>query len=265
MKFIPRRQWGARAPDYRYKGNLNTKSTAHWNGPKITIGGRTIWDHSKCASIVRGIQNFHMDTRNWSDIAYNFIECPHGYTFEGRGLNVINGANGTNTGNRTSHAIMCLAGEDNPFPEEEKVGFRECVMYIANKTGAPEGCRGHRDHKATTCPGNARYKWVHEGMPVKSEPSPEPFIPKEEKEDDHMNEPLEIVKGTGSSWFVTDGITKQWIRNRSHAAILCINRDASAETKPKNMSKDELAKMAPFIWPQEAIDSIRTVGPTPGS
>ena len=166
MKFVSREEWGARSPRYVSKGILSDASTGHWNGPKITVGGNTIWDHTKCADLVRGIQNFHMDGRGWSDIAYNFVECPHGYTFEGRGINVINGANGTNAGNKTSHAIMCLAGEGNPFTDNEKVGFRDCVRYVSDLSKAPDQAIGHRDHKSTECPGAERYRWIHDGMPT---------------------------------------------------------------------------------------------------
>lgn len=180
MKLVTRASWGARKPEHRTTATLNDESTCHWNGPTITVGGKTTWDHSRCAGLVRGIQNFHMDSRGWSDIAYNFVECPHGYTFEGRGLNVINGANGTNTGNRTSHAICCLGGEGNSFSEKEKVGFKGCVKYIADHTLAPDKAQGHRDHKSTACPGDARYKWVHAGMPVASTPPPPPPSMKED-------------------------------------------------------------------------------------
>lgn len=166
MKFVSRKEWGARSPRYSYKAELSSPSTGHWNGPTITVGGKTIWDHTKCAGLVRGIQNFHMDDKGWSDIAYNFVECPHGYTFEGRGINVINGANGTNAGNRTSHAIMALAGEGNPFTDNEKIGFKSCVSYISDLSEAPNVAIGHRDHKSTECPGNARYSWIHNGMPI---------------------------------------------------------------------------------------------------
>lgn len=168
MKIIPRSEWKARAPKWRNEGNLDDPSTGHWNGPTIVLSGKKTWDHSKCGSILRGIQNFHMDFQNWSDIAYNFAVCPHRYIFELRGLDVINGANGTNDGNRSSHAIFFFAGEGNPFTEEEKAGFRECVRYISERTSAPDAAIGHRDHKPTTCPGDARYNWIHDGMPVKS-------------------------------------------------------------------------------------------------
>jgi hypothetical protein len=164
------------------------QSTCHYNGPDIIVSGKKTWDHSKCAGLVRGIQNYHMDAKGWSDIAYNFIICPHGYTFEGRGLNTYNGANGTTSGNKSSHAVMCLAGEGNTFTDAEKVEFRQCVEYVVSKTKCHSGCMGHRDHKSTACPGDIRYKWVHAGMPVPkptSEPVPEP-IPDLRKASDAM-------------------------------------------------------------------------------
>lgn len=166
MKLVSRKEWDARSPRHRNKRGMNAVSTYHWNGPTLTIRGKKTWGHEYCASMVRATQNFHMDQRGWSDIAYNFVICQHGYVFEGRGINYINGANGTNNGNRTSHAIMSLSGPGNPFPVAEKVAFRECLSHIANHTSAPDNrAIGHRDHKSTECPGDARFNWVHAGMP----------------------------------------------------------------------------------------------------
>jgi len=170
MQVISRQQWGARAPRSRSVGSLTRESTGHWNGPNVPVGS-----HDRCASLVRGIQSFHMDGRGWNDIAYNFLVCQHGYVFEGRGLNVINAANGTNEGNRVSHGIMWIAGENNAFTDEEKVGFSECVRYVANAVGAPDAAIGHRQWRSTACPGDARYNWIHQGMPVPNSPtSPTP-------------------------------------------------------------------------------------------
>lgn len=160
MNYVPRSVSKLRPPKRVNKGNLNRPSTGHWNGPRVPAVS-----HDKCASLVRGIQNYHMDAKGWNDIAYNFVVCRHGYVFEGRGLNVINGANGTNEGNRTSHAVMWLAGEGNPFTDAEKHGFREAVKYIDRMTNAPYDAIGHRDHKSTECPGDERYNWISQGMP----------------------------------------------------------------------------------------------------
>lgn len=99
---------------------------------------------------------------------------------------------------------------------------------------------------------------------LRSTPAPTPTPPAGEEEDDQMNDPIEIVKGsTSAAWFATDGITKQWVNGREHAAILCLNRGAKAEVKPASMAAAELAKMQPFVWPQAAVDSIRLVGKAP--
>lgn len=164
MKYRTRNEWGARKPKRVNGANMDAKSTGHWNGPTVKVGGKTTWSHDKCDSLVRGIQNFHMDGRGWNDIAYNFVVCPHETVYEGRGLNVINGANGTNVGNRTSHAVMWLSGQENPFTEGEKNGFRLAVRFVSERTAAPDVAIGHRDHKSTECPGNERYNWIKGGM-----------------------------------------------------------------------------------------------------
>lgn len=163
MIFVTRKQWGARPPRFRVPVNFTRPPTGHWNGPTIRVRGRLNWDHKYCSSLVRGIQNYHMDEKNWSDIAYNFLVCPHRHVFEGRGKKYQNGANGTRTGNKTSPAICFLAGELNPFTEGEQLAFVECVQFIDSPAS---GALGHRDWKQTKCPGDVRYKWIKAGMPV---------------------------------------------------------------------------------------------------
>ena len=196
MKMIRREKWGARPPRYRNTGAMSEPSTGHWNGLKIIVNGQGTWDHSKCPGLVRGIQNFHMDGQGWSDIAYNFVVCPHGYVFEGRGINVYNGANGTNEGNRSSHAVMVLAGEGNPFPEAEKVAFKETIFHISNVSTAPNKAIGHRDHKPTKCPGDERYAWIRSGMPIST---PEP--PSKVKDDKMFT----AVNSGGYTWLFEEG------------------------------------------------------------
>ena len=177
MQLVTRAEWGARPPKQRQRGTLQGVTTVHWEGPTLRVAGQLTWDHSRCAALVRGIQAFHMDGRGWSDIAYNFVECPHGYTFEGRGFNVINAANGTNTGNRTSHTVCCLAGVDNPFTDAERAGLRGAIRGIHEAVGAPDAARPHSDWHSTDCPGDARRAWVRGGMPgdgVAAPPIPAP-------------------------------------------------------------------------------------------
>src|SRR6266496_2949555 len=84
MQLITRAQWGARP---RGNGSITPFTPrgvcVHWE----CEGWAWSWDHSTCDDKVRNIQAYHMDVKGWSDIAYNFLACPHGYVFEGRGLN----------------------------------------------------------------------------------------------------------------------------------------------------------------------------------
>ncbi len=174
-----------------------------------------------------------MDARDYVDIAYNFVECPHGYTFEGRGLDVVNAANGTNAANQSSHAICALAGQGNPFKMEEKVGIKEAVKYIADRTGAANTAVGHRDHKATACPGDDRYSWVHSGMPTYELPHIDPG------EEDEMKPRL--VRAPSGAVFAFDGVALRPANNEHYQNVV---RWYSGQSEPWDN------------WSQEQIDAF---------
>lgn len=79
------------------------------------------------------------------------------------------------------------------------------------------------------------------------------------EEDNQMEKPYTVMKGDAAApWFVTDGVTKQWINGRAHAGLLILNYGAGAHVK--NTSMSDVDKIEPHIWPQSAVDSIRLVG-----
>lgn len=161
---VTRAEWGARRPKARASIHASEPTTIHWNGPKVPER-----DHSRCAALVRGIQNFHMDGRGWSDIAYNFMVCRHGHVFEGRGTSARGGANGQAAWNKVSYAVMYLGGEGNPFTPEAQKAIAAVVAWLAKTTPAPKHVKGHRDWKRTACPGDEIYRWVRAGTPVPEE------------------------------------------------------------------------------------------------
>lgn len=171
MKFVSRAAWGARKPRSvtRIPGPVEG-STLHWEGPKLAS-----YIHSQCASLVRGIQNFHMDTREWDDIAYNAVVCSHGYTFEGRWLGARSSAQGTNTGNNTSYAICGLWGSGDPFTDDGKIAYAETRAYF-DANGAGSAVRPHSYWHSTDCPGDACREWIKAGMPLPG-PPPAPAPP----------------------------------------------------------------------------------------
>jgi hypothetical protein len=70
VTYLPRSAWNARPPNGG-PGNLTVSSVQgaviHWPGTGTTTG---IHSQAAVASALRGWQNYHMDDRGWSDIAY---------------------------------------------------------------------------------------------------------------------------------------------------------------------------------------------------
>lgn len=155
--FVSRTEWGASArgatPSSHPIGSTQGV-TLHWEGPRMGS-----FSHASCASKVRGIQAFHKQSRGWADIAYNALVCPHGYVFEGRGLGVTSAANGNSTTNGDWYAVCYLGGEGDGFTDEGKAAFVEAVQWL-RRDGAGPQVNGHRDHKATQCPGDEIYSWL---------------------------------------------------------------------------------------------------------
>lgn len=158
--YVSRAGWGARAPRGRTSLNNPQGCTFHYEGPRMGS-----FPHSSCATKVRAIQNFHMDGRGWTDIAYNEVVCPHGVIFEGRGADIRSAANGTNAGNGASHAICALTGVGDAHPMELFIGLKAARQILMSAgTGARTWC--HRDWKSTSCPGDPIFNWQRAGMPT---------------------------------------------------------------------------------------------------
>lgn len=156
MKLVTRAQWGA-APARGRSGSIPLgRVTIHWEGPHMGTP-----EHHECASRVRGIQRFHQGARDWNDIAYSAVVCPHGYVFEGRGPGVRTAANGTDAANDAWHAVCYLGGQGDPFTDAAKAGISDAVAWLR---GAQ--VNAHRDHKPTECPGDEITRWVHAGGPL---------------------------------------------------------------------------------------------------
>ena len=164
MTHYTRAQWGARAPR---SGNANTSGVKgvafHYNGPAMGID---VNRPCTCATRVRQIQNFHMDTRGWADIAYDVIACPHGHTFAGRlGTSNGTGANGTNTANRDYKAVMALIGGNEPVGDDLKRAML-AGRDLCRKAGAGTSITPHSQHESTACPGPNLSAWIKAGAPA---------------------------------------------------------------------------------------------------
>lgn len=157
-KFVPYSAWSRRSRGATPKTHPigSTRGvTLHWEGPRMGS-----FPHSSCDDKVRSIQAFHRDTRGWADIAYNAVVCPHGYVYEGRGINTQSAANGSTEDNDNYYAACSLSGDGDLFTAEAKAGFVETVQWLRSEGDAGDDVNGHRDHKSTECPGDVIYRWL---------------------------------------------------------------------------------------------------------
>lgn len=133
MQIIPRATWDARAPRSRNNMRANAGVVLHHSaGPS---SGQS----------VRAIQDFHMNTRRWADIAYNYLVNQNGEIFEGRGQG-IQGAHCP--GANSTHHGVCVIGTN-----ELSDKAAEAVRWLWGHLGGGE-LKAHSDFYATACPGD---------------------------------------------------------------------------------------------------------------
>jgi hypothetical protein len=144
MRIVSRAEWGARKPTRSHRISLPTRD--------LFIHHTDSTGHT--AAAVRAIQAFHMDRRNWSDIAYSFLVNRDGVVFEGRGAGVAGGH--TAGHNTTSHAI-CLIGrfEQHHPTDAQLAATAELVRHGQANGWWGDITGGHRDARgaSTLCPG----------------------------------------------------------------------------------------------------------------
>jgi hypothetical protein len=124
---------------------------------------------------MRGYQNFHMDTRGWSDIAYHAIVFPgfstdkdsdleiSGRIFQGRPRNHVPAAQ--ENYNSETLAIAVVATGDARMPRSARYAIEVYINYLKDKGAPLKTLGGHRDApgQATDCPGDG----IHdEDLPI---------------------------------------------------------------------------------------------------
>lgn len=159
-RLVARELWGARAPKASSSSGLKKGQQIHWTAsPKASS-----LHHPGCYDQVKGMQRFHMDTRKWSDIAYNFVVCNHGFVFAGRGWGVRNGASGTADGNANYLAVASIAGPGDPINSNYIEAIRDIVTEHVDKHGGGDVQKPHSFFKSTACPGPDLTRLASTGM-----------------------------------------------------------------------------------------------------
>lgn len=198
MTHYSRHDWGARAP--RGRAALDPAHVEgialHWPGD----GNRRLHGRDAIAAALRGWQDFHMDTRGWSDIAYQVAIDQDGNRWELRHLSVRSAANGDRDVNERFGAALLILAEDEQPTDEMVAGVRRLVVDFRHRY--PHGTRivGHRDIRPepTECPGPAVTRLIRAGT---FNPDQEDDVTPEELQNAIRQTPIRIdAAGTERHW-----------------------------------------------------------------
>jgi hypothetical protein len=178
MKLVTREQLGW--PASAAPTQTSTKGVkVHYEGTEVST--KLLTDHAACIAEWKAIRKSHLANKqeNYSDIAYNYGACPHGFLLEGRGIGKRTGANGNQPLNQAHYAICGLVGSEGlTKPTDEMLGAIRDGIELLRQHGAGNEIKGHRDGYATECPGAPLYAWVQKGAPRPPDTTPaKPAVP----------------------------------------------------------------------------------------
>ena len=170
MRIIPRSEFGW-GPTSAATANPRNGLVIHYDGSNQGLARKS---HSACVEYWKRTRKFHMGpARGWADIGYSFGACPHGYIFEGRGLNRMQAAQPG--GNSTWYSVTLMSGPDEDPTPEQINAVRQLRVWLMSK-GVGAAVKGHRDFFSTSCPGDRLYRMVRDGVFSKA-PSEEDELP----------------------------------------------------------------------------------------
>jgi hypothetical protein len=159
VKLVSRKDWGARPPKAVSPLRPTRGVAVHYSAVDADEQSR----HKNCAARVRAIQSYHMDTRGWNDLAYNFLCCKHGYVFRGRGPRARSAANGSRDAN-SAYLAICFLGDDTKGRDDVTDKGRRALVdarkHLLNVHPHARETVGHRDLASTACPGDELYAYI---------------------------------------------------------------------------------------------------------
>jgi hypothetical protein len=149
LVIMTRLQWDARTPRGVTKVNwTSTQPTrVHHTDTGVPTGsGKALVENEK--EIIRAVQKYHMDSRKYNDIAYNFLIMPSGRVYEGRGKEV----EGAHTLGHNEDCGIAFVGDYN----KDKLTRAQIIAYknLRRKLGVSGGkAYPHSATYNTSCPG----------------------------------------------------------------------------------------------------------------
>jgi hypothetical protein len=168
VTYLPRSAWGARASrgGVALDPSVVEGEALHWPGMAKPIDATGDIGMRRIASALRGWQNYHMDGRGWSDIAYQIAIDQAGRAWTLRGLNIRSGANGDADVNRRFGAFLLVLAPGEK-PTAAMIATTKGVILDFRKRFPKARLKpyGHKDVRpaGTDCPGPIAYAAINAG------------------------------------------------------------------------------------------------------
>ena len=163
-RIVRRSEWGAEPLKDNHDPMARvTRITLHHTAEVAGMGTRTD------AELMKGIQDFHRNTRGWADIGYHWVIGLDGNVYEGRALNV-QGAHAGGGNNLENLGISVIGDFTKALPGSQQLRTTErflAAQLAAYRVPVTE-LYGHRDWKPTACPGDALYAWLERFKAVRA-------------------------------------------------------------------------------------------------
>ena len=141
-----REEWGARPPNGTFSDHeIEYLIVHHTYSP-------TAADYQGAATI-KGVQDYHIDVRHWTDIGYHFLIGPDGTIFRGRPELAIGAHCIPNTG-KIGISLVGNYENEEQLTTENRQALVHLLAHLRTKYGlSVERILGHQDFAATKCPG----------------------------------------------------------------------------------------------------------------
>lgn len=151
MRIISRREWGARKPkDRTYQDPRSVRELfIHYSESPSSSSIRNQ------KQTMRDLQDFHMDGRGWSDIAYNYLifNGTRPRAFYGRGARVVPAAQANH--NTNTIAVCVVMRAEDKLTWQTKLQLRRLIWQLRTKTVRKNvPVRPHSAVTQTSCPGD---------------------------------------------------------------------------------------------------------------
>jgi hypothetical protein len=172
---VLRSQWGAAAGTKCDSPNVSSSGI---RGAVVHhTAGTNSYTAAQSAQIVRATQAYHMKSRKWCDIGYNFLVDKYGQIFEGRSGGVDKAVRAAHSGNAavntyTMGVSMMGTYATSAPTKATKDAVAKLISWRLSAVGVPatgtyslggktlNRIAGHRDVVGTECPGAAAYAWL---------------------------------------------------------------------------------------------------------